>query len=45
MDDKLIILSDIEYVKDTKESLSSTFKMKYMGEVSYILGVKVSKDR
>ena len=29
----------------TKKWLSSTFEMKNMGEVNFVLGVKISRDR
>ena len=45
VNDILIDGSDKEYVSDIKAWLSSNFEMKDMGEVSYILGVKISRDR
>ena len=45
VDDILISGNDKEYVNDIKAWLSSNFEKKDMGEVSYILGVKISRDR
>lgn len=39
VDNILIVASDIKYVKEIKEWVSTTFEMKNMGEESYILGV------
>ena len=44
VDDILIAGKDKECVNDIKAWLSSNFEMKDMGEVSYILGVKISRD-
>ena len=45
VNDILIAGNDKEYVNDIKAWLSSNFEMKDMGEVSYICGVKISRDR
>ena len=45
VDDILITGNDLEFVKTIKEWLSSTFEMKNMGEASYILGVKIQRNR
>ena len=45
VNDILIAGNDKEYVNDIKAWLSSNFEMKDMGEVSYIRGVKISRDR
>ena len=45
MDDILIDGNDLEFVKTIKEWLSSTFEIKNMGEASYILGVKIQRNR
>ena len=45
VDDILIAGNDLEFVKTIKEWLSSTFEMKNMGETSYILGVKIQRNR
>ena len=44
VDDILIAGNDLEFVKTIKEWLS-TFEMKNMGEASYILGVKIQRNR
>ena len=44
-DDILIAGNNVEYLKDIKSWLSSNFEMKDMGDVVYILGVKISRDR
>uniref|UniRef100_A0A2N9FG52 Integrase catalytic domain-containing protein n=1 Tax=Fagus sylvatica TaxID=28930 RepID=A0A2N9FG52_FAGSY len=36
---------DKEFIKTIKEWLSSTFEMKDMGEASFVLGVKILRDR
>ena len=45
MDDILIAGNDLEFVKTIKEWLSSTFEMKNMGKASYILVVKIQRNR
>lgn len=45
VDDILIAGSNMEIVVATKEWLSSTFEMKDMGEASYVLGIKILRDR
>ncbi|MDR5650826.1 reverse transcriptase domain-containing protein, partial [Staphylococcus nepalensis] len=40
----LIISNNIDGIKETKLFLSSTFKMKDLGEVDTILDIKVKKD-
>ena len=45
VDDILIAGNSKEYVNELKGWLSSNFEMKNMGEASYILGVKISRDR
>ena len=45
VDDILIVGNNKEYVKEIKGWLSSNFEMKDMDEVTYILGVKISRDR
>ena len=44
VDDILIAENNIKYLKDIKSWLSSNFKLKDMGDVVYILGVKISRD-
>ena len=43
VDDMLIIGTNMQGIKDTKKYLSSQFKMKDLGEVDTILGIKVKK--
>ena len=45
VDDILIAENDKEYVNHIKGWLSSNFEMKEMGEVTYILGVEILRDR
>ena len=45
VDDKLLAGNDKEMIVATKEWLSSNFEMKDMGEASYVLGVKILRDR
>ena len=45
VDDILIMGSNIEMLKSMKEWLSSKFSMKDLGDASYILGVKIYRDR
>jgi hypothetical protein len=44
-DDILLIGNNKEFIKTIKEWLSSTFEMKDMGEASFVLGVKILRDR
>ena len=44
VDDILLVGNDMEMIIATKGWLSSNFEMKDMGEVDYILGVKILKD-
>ncbi|KAJ9561599.1 hypothetical protein OSB04_006759 [Centaurea solstitialis] len=43
VDDMLIISTDLEGISETKKYLSSNFKMKDLGEVDTILGIKVKR--
>ena len=45
VDDILIMGSNIQMLKSVKEWLSSKFSMKDLGDASYILGVKIYRDR
>jgi len=45
VDDILMAGNSKELLKSTKEWLSSTFDMKDMGEASYVLGVKIVRNR
>ena len=44
VDNILIVGNNKEYVREIKGWLSSNFEMKHMGEVTYILGVKILRD-
>ena len=43
--DDILTAGNNEYITEIKGWLSSKFEMKDMGEVAYILEVKISKDR
>ncbi|KAL0387628.1 UNVERIFIED_CONTAM: Retrovirus-related Pol polyprotein from transposon TNT 1-94 [Sesamum radiatum] len=45
VDDILLIGNDIKMLGDTKAWLSTQFSMKDLGEASYILGIKIFRDR
>ena len=45
VDDILLIGNDIELLNSVKSYLNSRFSMKDLGEASYILGIKIYKDR
>ena len=45
MDDILLIKNDIPTLQGIKVWLSSQFSMKNLGEASYILGMKIYRDR
>jgi hypothetical protein len=45
MDDILLIRNDIPMLEATKSSLGKSFSMKDLGEVAYILGIKIYRDR
>ena len=45
VDDILLAGNDKEMIVTTKAWLSSNFEMKDMGEASYVLGVKILRDR
>ena len=45
VDDILIIGKDIALLQDVKAWLSRSFSMKDLGEASYILGIKIYRDR
>ncbi|KAL0434840.1 UNVERIFIED_CONTAM: Retrovirus-related Pol polyprotein from transposon RE2 [Sesamum radiatum] len=45
VDDILLIGNDVKMLGDIKAWLSTQFSMKDMGEASYILGIKIYKDR
>ena len=45
VDDILLAESDLEFISATMQWLSSIFEMKDMGEVRYVLGVEIIRDR
>ena len=45
VDDKLLIENNIPLLQEVKEWLSSKFSMKDLGEVAYILKIKIYMDR
>ncbi|KAL0445126.1 UNVERIFIED_CONTAM: Retrovirus-related Pol polyprotein from transposon TNT 1-94 [Sesamum latifolium] len=45
VDDILLIENDVKILGDIKVWLSTQFSMKDMGEASYILGIKIYRDR
>ena len=44
VEDILIVRNNMEYVNEIKGRFLSNFKMKNMGEATYILRVKISRD-
>ena len=45
VDDILLIGNDIEFLDSIKEYLNKNFSMKYLGEATYVLGIKIYRDR
>ncbi len=45
VDDILLIGNDVELLKSVKSYLNSKFSMKDLGEASYVLGIKIYRDR
>jgi hypothetical protein len=45
VDDILLIENDIPMLKVVKSSLGKSFSIKDLGEVAYILGIKIYRDR
>ena len=45
VDDILLIGNDIPTLQNVKSWLGKCFSMKYLGEIAYILGIKIYKDR
>src|SRR4051812_41683596 len=45
VDDILLIKNDIDLLNSGKSYLNNKFSMKDLGEVSYILGIKIYRDR
>jgi len=45
VDDILLTTNDNRFLYEMKQFLSKSFDMKDMGEVSYIIGIKIHSDR
>ena len=45
VDDILIMGNDVNLLKSVKDYLNSKFSMKDLGEVAYVLGIKIYRDR
>ena len=45
VDDHLVIGGDIQLIEKIKRKLMDQFKMTYMGDVSLVLGMQVTRDR
>ena len=45
VDDILLIGNDVEMLTSTKSWLSKTFSMKDLGEASFVLGIRIYRDR
>jgi len=45
VDDILLIGNDIPMLQSVKTLLNNSFSMKDLGEVAYILGIKIYRDR
>ena len=45
VDDLLLIVNDIEFLDSIKGYLNKNFSMKDLSEATYILGIKIYKDR
>lgn len=45
VDNILIATNDVGLLCDTKKLLSEQFKMKDLGEISYVLGIRIHQDR
>jgi len=45
VDDILIAINDLGLLHETKKFLSSNFEVKDMGEVSYVIGIKIFYNR
>src|SRR3954464_5810925 len=45
VDDILLIGNDVKFLESVKEYLNGQFSMKDLGEVAYILGIKIYRDR
>ena len=45
MDDILLASNDLGLLHEVKRFLSQQFDMKNMGESSYVIGIKIERDR
>jgi hypothetical protein len=45
VDDILLIGNDVQMLNSVKEYLNNNFSMKDMGEATYVLGIKIYRDR
>lgn len=45
VDDVLLASNDLGMLNDTKDWLKSQFEMKDMGDASFVLGIKIIRDR
>ena len=45
VDDILLIGNDIEFLNSVKGHLNKSFSMKDLGDIAYILGIKIYRDR
>ena len=45
VDDILLVRNDIPMLQSVKTSLNNSFSMKDLGEATYILGIKIYRDR
>ena len=45
VDDIILIGNDVSFLKSIKIWLSKNFSMKDLGEATYILGIKIYRDR
>ena len=45
VDDILLATNDIGILHDTKNFLSKHFEMKYLDDASFVLGIKIHRDR
>jgi Reverse transcriptase (RNA-dependent DNA polymerase) len=45
VDDLLFVTNDMSMLRETKKILYEFFEMKHLGEISYVLGLKIHRDR
>jgi hypothetical protein len=45
VDNILLIGNDVQMLNSVKEYLNNNFSMKDMGEATYVLGIKIYRDR